>query len=242
MLTGRTKLPERGKAEKCEKTRLKGLLRAFLLLTALFCLPGCTRPETPSERPTEAAEGELGSKASVSALGFEAVRDDPDILLDGDRETGLVVELGPGRSGELIIDLGAVYRIGRVDVFPGKAEGYLGRNFPRKFELSLSVNGKKYETVCEYKNVDAPDCVPVLEFTPADARYVKLTVIDGAAYEGKTVAEIAEIVVVSAFGEYAYPDVIPEPDPEEGQGETEEDPGASEEGSDGSEETQEIPL
>ena len=124
----------------------------------------------------------------------------------GDRST-YVRFTGLGGPGEIVIDLGALYRVCRLDIYPASDGTYTGMYFPKSIDVLCSADGKKYENAVSYKNVEAPDCVPVLEFSPVDAKYVKLIINgDGALTDPDGwAAEIAEIEIISFFGEYPYP-------------------------------------
>ena len=186
------------------KTAFKCLLTAFLILTALLCFTGCDGRTAPPAQPTEAFEGNISPRASFSLKGLSPEGAETAALSDGDRSSPCRLKCA-GSTGEIIADLGAVYRVCRLDAYPASDGTYTGRLFPRCFEVLCSVNGKDYTKVIKYDNIDAPDCVPVLEFPPADARYVKIVISGFAAGEGTNIAEIAELELISFFGEYAYP-------------------------------------
>ena len=195
-----------GSIEKQSKILpLRGVLTLLLAGMVLLCFASCTGRYGPPAPPTQAFEGNISQRASFSLNGFKTV-DDPARLGDGDRST-YVRFTGLGGPGEIVIDLGALYRVCRLDIYPAYDGPNKGICFPASIDVLCSADGKKYERAVSYKNVEAPDCVPVLEFSPVDARYVKLVIndCDIPTYSMAWAAEIAEIEVISFFGEYAYP-------------------------------------
>ena len=184
---------------------LRGVLTLLLACIVLLCFASCSRRYGPPAPPTQAFEGNISQRASFSLNGVKTAND-PAMLGDGDRST-YVRFTGLGGPGEIVIDLGALYRVCRLDVYPAYDGPNKGICFPASIDVLCSADGKKYERAVSYKNVEAPDCVPVLEFSPVDARYVKLIIndCDIPTYSMAWAAEIAEIEIISFFGEYPYP-------------------------------------
>ncbi len=184
---------------------LRGVLTLLLACIVLLCFASCSRRYGPPAPPTQAFEGNISQRASFSLSG-SSTNDDPAVLGDGNKATYMRFT-GAGRPGEIVIDLGALYRVCRLDIYPASDGTYTGMYFPKSIDVLCSVDGKKYENAVSYKNVEAPDCVPVLEFSPVDAKYVKLIIndCDIPTYSMAWAAEIAEIEVISFFGEYPYP-------------------------------------
>lgn len=184
---------------------LRGVLTLLLACIVLLCFASCSRRYGPPAPPTQAFEGNISQRASFSLNGVKTAND-PAMLGDGDWST-YVRFTGLGGPGEIVIDLGALYRVCRLDIYPASDGTYTGMYFPKSIDVLCSADGKKYERAVSYKNVEAPDCVPVLEFSPVDARYVKLIIndCDIPTYSMAWAAEIAEIEVISFFGEYPYP-------------------------------------
>ncbi len=184
---------------------LRGVLTLLLACTVILCLSSCTGRYGPPAPPTQAFEGNISPKASFSLNG-STTTDDPAVLGDGNRATYMRFT-GAGGPAEIVIDLGALYRVCRLDIYPASDGTYTGMYFPKTIDVLCSADGKKYASTVSYKNVEAPDCVPVLEFSPVDARYVKLIIndCDIPTYSMAWAAEIAEIEIISFFGEYPYP-------------------------------------
>ena len=130
-------------------------------------------------------------------------------LTDGDRETGFhgTINYRKSMSTQITVDLGGIVKVKRVDIYPARQDGYFGADFPREITILLSTGSSGFTEVCRYSNIDAPDCVPVLEFDAAEARFVTLIIESHAIGEdGFGGFELAEIEVVSVYGDYAYPD------------------------------------
>ena len=201
---------------KSLKMPLKAVLRGFSVLAALIMLAGCGGPSKPSGAPSGASGTSQGDPAaetpSISTSGLTVLSGESAMLRDGDRENAFRAFLTDGKAGEIIIDLAETWDICRVDIYPAKDGEYFGGYFPKGFELSVSAGGNDYTVVSTYKNIDAPDCVPVLEFTPVNARFVKITVTEASGIDGAAVFEIAEIEIVKTSDEISYPDVIEDTD------------------------------
>lgn len=207
-------------AARCTKSFI-AVLTALTLAAGMFLLAGCggegpTLPnKTGAGKPTASdpdatplvKEGNVAIGCQVTFLNVENPSDGD--LTDGDRETPFRGEINyrKSMSTEIRFDLGGVIRVKRVDLYPARQDGFFGRYFPREIVVRLSADGTNYSEVCRYSNIDAPDCVPVLEFDACDARYVVLQIESRSADEdGFGVFELAEVEVVSVYGEYAYPE------------------------------------
>lgn len=186
------------------KTALRAVLTGFLTAITLVCFAGCSRLPARIPAPTEAFEGNAAPRATFVLDGLALKGNGIAALADGDRTKAAVFNC-EDEEGEILADLGAVYRISRIDVYPASDGTYFGRLFPRSFGVYCSADGKQYTKVFTYDTVEGPDCVPVLEFSPVDARYVKFTFNEFVFENGESIAEIAEIEIISFFGEYQYP-------------------------------------
>ena len=115
-------------------------------------------------------------------------------LTDGDREnlggsevcgwtsTNLTVF---DHSEAVCVDLGAVYRIDRVEVMPaGAGKGNKCLAFPRDFTISVSTDGESWTAVRREENYPTPVTrMQTFDFAAADARYVRF---EGTALNSKT--------------------------------------------------------
>ena len=152
-------------------------------------------------------EGNVALGCPVTFLNVELPQGGE--LTDGDRETGFhgTINYRKSMSTQITVDLGGIVKVRRVDIYPARQDGYFRAAFPREITVLLSADGRNYTEACRYVNIDAPDCVPVLEFDAADARFVTLKIESRSIGEdGFGEFELAEIEVVSVYGEYAYPD------------------------------------
>ena len=200
---------------------LIAVLTVLALTAGMVLLSGCggEGPVLPNKtgaaRPTASdpdatpmvKEGNVALGCPVTLLNVESPNDGD--LTDGDRETAFRGEINyrKSMSTEIRIDLGGIVRVKRIDLYPARQDGFFGRYFPREIIVRSSADGTDYTEVCRYSNIDAPDCVPVLEFDARDARYVVLQIESRSVSEdGFGVFELAEVEVVSVYGEYAYPE------------------------------------
>ncbi|MBO5076014.1 MAG: discoidin domain-containing protein [Clostridia bacterium] len=211
--------------KRCRKIIV--LLTALALAAGLVLISGCggrggdggvTTPgpdNTGTVRPATAEpdatpmvkEGNVALGCPVTLLNVESPNDGD--LTDGDRETAFRGEINyrKSMSTEIRIDLGGIVRVKRLDLYPARQDGFFGRYFPSEIVVRLSTDGNDYTEVCRYSNIDAPDCVPVLEFDARTARYVALDIQSRSVSEdGFGVFELAEVEVISVYREYAYPE------------------------------------
>ena len=68
------------------------------------------------------------------------------------------------------INLGNVYKINRVDVYPRKS----GEYFPVDFYVQISRDGQNWKTVAERRNESETPKGRMIEFAPVEARYVRI--------------------------------------------------------------------
>jgi hypothetical protein len=68
------------------------------------------------------------------------------------------------------INLGNVYKINRVDVYPRKS----GEYFPVDFDVQISLDGRNWKTVAERRNESETPKGRMIEFAPVEARYVRI--------------------------------------------------------------------
>ncbi|MBQ9428165.1 MAG: family 78 glycoside hydrolase catalytic domain [Clostridia bacterium] len=105
-------------------------------------------------------------------------------LTDGDRNNDRGTEIcGWSSSGnvhfdhteQVCVDLGAVYKIDRVQVMPaGSAQGEACVAFPRDFAISLSTDGERWTAVYTAENYPVPTTeMQTFDFAAADARYIR---------------------------------------------------------------------
>ncbi len=204
---------------------ISAVLTAFVLAAGMLLFAGCggpdgggttqapdnTGPVLPTGVKPDAThmvkEGNVALGCPGTFLNVEQPQGGE--LTDGDRETGFrgTINYRKSASTQITVDLGGIVKVKRVDIYPARQDGYFGADFPREITILLSTGSSGFTEVCRYSNIDAPDCVPVLEFDAAEARFVTLIIESRAIGEdGFGGFELAEIEVVSVYGDYAYPD------------------------------------
>ena len=183
---------------------LRAVLTATLCLTVILC-SACNkgRTEPPAQSPRD-FEGNISPLTSFSVSGL-AQAADISLLNDGNKTSGCVLQPDSNGAVEITADMGAVYRICRLDIYPASDGEFMGRFFPGYFEVQWSVDGQNFTKAAIYNNIDAPDCVPVLEFSPVNARFVRLVITGFRGSPDVNKAELSEIEIISFFGEYGYP-------------------------------------
>lgn len=166
-------------------------------------------PVDPKEReqriskPKNLARSHSGATAQVQLadegnLPLESESDGKSIedSLLGDDAT-LAYELPSGRS-HLIIDLGASFTLNRVRLGSGDLEGILQCALSN---LPLPPDDPRWNVAEEALRID-PDSAPELTFSPADARYVRLTIdsSSGGSFAGLAIFGQSTIEDVSSAG------------------------------------------
>ena len=115
-----------------------------------------------------------------------------DNLNDGERSCETNGTLGWASNGvkqsEIVVDIGYVTKLNRVDIYPAGTGKQAGKNFGKTVIISVSEDGKTWKQVLRDESVSARDAIPSFTFDEAYARYVKLNIEN----YGKTLA-IAEI-------------------------------------------------
>ncbi len=124
-------------------------------------------------------------------------------LNDGEREceqSGMLGWVSNGtKESEIIVDIGYVTALNRVDIYPAGSGKTLGKNFGKKVVISVSEDGKSWTKVLEKSDVNARAAIPSFTFDVVNARYVKL---DISNYTGAlTVAEIEIYMDDGSVGE-----------------------------------------
>ncbi len=149
------------------------------------------------------AEGKPVSVHAVNpGAGFYAycvtdgVRDNSDQTAQGFRSAQNV--------GYIEVDLGRVTTLNRVDIYPTGTNYDRGQNFPQSFTVAVSTDRETWLEVVDKSNyTDATNAIPVFTFDTVDARYVRLSVTEGAQVGG---FEIGEIEIYNDDGTLPKPD------------------------------------
>lgn len=127
-----------------------------------------------------------------------------DNLNDGNRACEANGTLGWTANGtkqtEIIVDIGYVTRLNRVDIYPAGSGKTLGKNFGKVVVVSTSEDGKSWQQVSEQSGINARAEIPSLTFDAVNARYVKL---DISGYTSKL--SIAEIEIFMDDGTVGAP-------------------------------------
>ena len=157
----------------------------------LYALPeglDYTDPITPAPAGTN-----LALDAQVQCNSSTGTADQyMDNLNDGNRECESSGTLGwvsnNTKQSEIIVDLGYVTELNRVDIYPAGSGKTLGKNFGRTVVISVSEDGKTWTEAHKATSVNARAEIPSFTFEACNARYVKLDISD---YTGAlTMAEI----------------------------------------------------
>lgn len=115
-------------------------------------------------------------------------------------------------SVALMVDLGRVETVNRVDLYPAGNSLEYGATFPRSFSLDVSEDGKTWNTVKTVEGMDAPDAALSYAFNDTSARYVRLSITEMNAHSGKFSAALNEIEVYYDDGNTPAP-AAPEAEP-----------------------------
>jgi len=180
-----------------------------VLAIAVLCSCGCGRGGHTAATPVPAdpaPEGNLAllPSAAVSCSVPTLPSHGTDQLSAASAGTFLVST--DSSDFTLTYSLGLYTQVKRIDLYPASEDGYIGRYFPHCVTVSVSADGKNYTEVTRYRNIDVPESVPVLEFAPAYAAYVRLTFSELEQENGAFMCELAAVELISAAGEYPYPE------------------------------------
>ena len=115
-------------------------------------------------------------------------------------------------SVALMVDLGRVETVNRVDLYPAGNSLEYGATFPRSFSLDVSEDGKTWNTVKTVEGMDAPDAALSYAINDTSARYVRLSITEMNAHSGKFSAALNEIEVYYDDGNTPAP-AAPEAEP-----------------------------
>ena len=187
--------------------RILCVLLSALLLAACACSGRGGGHSGAKPVPADpAAEGNLALLPSAAVSCSVPTR--PGCGTEQLRAPSEGVFCAVAESGEfsLTYSLGTYTQIMRVDLYPSSADGYVGRYFPHSVTVSVSADGKNYTEVSRYRNIDVPESIPVLEFPPVYAAYVRLSFSELEQADGAYMCELAAVEIISAAGEYPYPD------------------------------------
>ncbi len=152
----------------------------------LIALPEGYDHYAPADTSNPSADTNLATLpgASVSAttsLGANGYY--IDLLTDGARfsEGGSEGWSSDNRAeGQINIDLGAVRKLNRVDLYPCGDMFDYGETFPEEFTISVSTDGKTYTPVAEVKNFKVTDSVGCsVTFDTVSAQYVRVNTAKG---------------------------------------------------------------
>lgn len=132
----------------------------------------------------------LSQGAATEATAFVNDNESPAKAVDGETNTKWCAT---GEAPyELVIDLGATKTVSQVDIAHAHAGGEDASMNTKKYSLAVSEDGAEYTTVREVKKNSADNTSDT--FAPVNARYVKLTVVEGTQ-GAETTARIYEVQV-----------------------------------------------
>ncbi|MGO4636599.1 glycoside hydrolase domain-containing protein, partial [Streptomyces sp. 2RAF24] len=130
----------------------------------------------PGTNPVE--NGSVTASSSYEADGWssKALTDGRRSLPTGTMGWSSIDNLSVDHPESVTVDLGAVRRIGRLDLF-GRADGAnTGLGFPVDFTVQVSADNTTWTTVADEHGRPRPDAsAQSFPFTPTDVRYVKVT-------------------------------------------------------------------
>ncbi|WP_146616647.1 discoidin domain-containing protein [Kitasatospora sp. SolWspMP-SS2h] len=128
---------------------------------------------------TDAAAGAAATASSsyeADGWGLAAVTDGRRGLPDGSTGWSSIDNLTADHSEWVSVDLGAVRRIGRVDLHPRADGANTGLGFPVDFTVQVSADDVTWTTVADRKDYPRPDAsAQPFAFPATDVRYVRVT-------------------------------------------------------------------
>jgi hypothetical protein len=135
--------------------------------------------------PTDLA---LGAQVSAASTWLDERWWEAENLVDGNRFSADGTfgwssdgDVTANHTESVTLDLGAVHRIGRVNLLPRDYDGRdIGRGFPEGFTIETSADGEHWTTVVEEEGYAQPTtfATPTFPFDAVDGRYVRVTGTD----------------------------------------------------------------
>ncbi len=145
--------------------------------------PDFTENPAPGTNLAALPEASVGATTSLGGNGWYIQN-----LTDGNRMSNEGWATATREDGQITLDLGAVRKINRVDLYPTGFIADYGTTFPKKFSVLVSADGESYTTVAEVQNFKVDDTGKSVTFDLTDARYVRIALPKSA--KTSTIAEI----------------------------------------------------
>lgn len=137
-----------------------------------YYAPNFTENPTPGTNLATLPEASVSANASLGGDGYYI-----NLLTDGKRTSTDISKGWATATNELCqvtLDLGAVRKVNRVDLYPAGDLFSYGDTFPEDFEVLVSQDGKTYVSVGSVKDFKVEETGKSVTFDTTDAQYVRI--------------------------------------------------------------------